>query len=138
MSGYNYYSLKKCRCYRPINKKLIETGSGGNVIPDVVNFKVFSIIIKTATAQRNDCFTQANRPTSPFGINSIDFFFLSLNYNTNHKTQTKWETTRVQRTASTTSTARSTSSFAALAPKCSTAPRTRPTAPPVSLKTSCS
>ncbi len=44
--------------------KLIETGSGGEVIPIVVNFKVFSTIIRTATAQRNDCFTQANRPTN--------------------------------------------------------------------------
>ena len=84
MSGYNYYSLKKCRCYQPINKKLIETGSGGNVIPEVVNFKVFSRIIRTATAQRNGLFTLANRrPTriragrvrrrdtaSPSGINS--------------------------------------------------------------------
>ena len=67
MSGYNYYSLKKCRCYRPINKKLIESGSGGNVIPDVVNFKVFSTIIKTATAQRNSRFTQTNRPTNVYG-----------------------------------------------------------------------
>ena len=66
MSGYNYYSLKKCRCYQPINKKLVETGSGGEVIPVVVNFKVFSIIIRTATAQRNDCFTQANRPTNVY------------------------------------------------------------------------
>lgn len=66
MSGYNYYSLKKCRCYRPINKKLIETGSGGNVIPDVVNFKVFSTIIRTAIAQRNGRFTQANRPLNVY------------------------------------------------------------------------
>ena len=66
MSGYNYYSLFKCRCYQPFNKKLVETGSGGEVIPIVVNFKVFSIIINTATAQRNDCFTQANRPTNVY------------------------------------------------------------------------
>ena len=66
MSGYNYYYLKKCRCPQPINKKLVETGSGGEVIPIVVNFKVFSITIKTATAQRNDCFRQANRPTNVY------------------------------------------------------------------------
>jgi hypothetical protein len=66
MSGYNYYSLKKCRCYQPTNKKLIETGSGGNVIPEVVNFKVFSRIIRTAAAQRNGLFTQANRPTNAY------------------------------------------------------------------------
>jgi len=35
-------------------------------VPIVVNFKVFSIIIRTATAQRNDCFTQANRPTNVY------------------------------------------------------------------------
>jgi len=67
MSGYNYYSLKKCRCYRPINKKFIETISGGKVLPILVNFRVFSIIIQTATAQGNDCFTQANRPTNVYG-----------------------------------------------------------------------
>ena len=66
MSGYNYYYLKKCRCPQPSNKKLVETGSGGDVVPVLVNFKVFSIIIKTATAQRNDCFTQANRPTNVY------------------------------------------------------------------------
>ena len=66
MSGYNYYSLFKCRCYQPINKKLVETGSGGDAVPVLVNFKVFSTIIKTATAQRNDCFTQANRPTNVY------------------------------------------------------------------------
>ena len=66
MSGYNYYSLKKCRCYQPINKKLIETGSGGNVIPEVVNFKVFSRIIRTAAAQRNGLFALANRPTNAY------------------------------------------------------------------------
>jgi hypothetical protein len=66
MSGYNYYSLKKCRCYQPINKKFIETGSGGNVIPEVVNFKVFSRIIRTAAAQRNGLFTLANRPTNAY------------------------------------------------------------------------
>jgi hypothetical protein len=38
MSSYNYYSLKKCRCYQPINKKLVETGSGGEVVPIVVIF----------------------------------------------------------------------------------------------------
>ena len=65
MSGYNY-SLFKCRCYQPINKKLIATGSGGKVIVDVVKFKVFSTIIKTATAQHNDCFTQANRPLNVY------------------------------------------------------------------------
>lgn len=63
MSGYNYYSLKKCRCYQyqTINKKLIQTSSGGAVVPDLVNYKVFSTIIRTARAQRNDSFTQANR-----------------------------------------------------------------------------
>jgi hypothetical protein len=83
MSGYNYYSLKKCRCYQPINKKLIETGSGGNVIPEVVNFKVFSRIIRTAAAQRNGLRRPTDRPmrieagrvrrrdtASPSGINS--------------------------------------------------------------------
>ena len=65
MSGYNYYSLNKCRCYQPTNKNLIETGSG-NVIPEVVNFKVFSRIIRTAAAQRNGLFTQANRPTNAY------------------------------------------------------------------------
>jgi hypothetical protein len=66
MSGYNYYSLFKCRCYQPLNKKLVETGSGGNVVPEVIKFKVFSTIIKTATAQHNDCFTQANRPLNVY------------------------------------------------------------------------
>jgi len=68
MSGYNYYSLKKCRCYQyqTINKKLIQTGSGGAVIPEMVNFKVFSRIIRTAAAQRNGLFTQANRPTNAY------------------------------------------------------------------------
>ena len=108
MSGYNYYSLKKCRCYQPINKKLIETGSGGEVVPIVVNFKVFSI--SSEPPQRNativlrrpiarPMFTKVGRAhrrdtASPFGTNSIKFkfnqhakcfvmiFFLSLKYNT--------------------------------------------------------
>ena len=49
-----------------MNKKLVETGSGGEVIPIVVNYKVFSINIRTATAQGNDSFTQANRPTNAY------------------------------------------------------------------------
>jgi len=66
MSGYNYYSLKKCRCYQPINKKLVETSSGGEVIPIVVNFKVFSTLIRTAIAQRNTSFAQANQPLNVY------------------------------------------------------------------------
>ncbi len=41
MSGYNYYSLKKCRCYQPINKKLLETGIGGEVVPVLLNVMLF-------------------------------------------------------------------------------------------------
>jgi hypothetical protein len=59
MSGYNYNYLFKCRCNPQLNEKLMGTGI-------VVNFKVFSTIIRTATAQHNDCFTRANRPLNVY------------------------------------------------------------------------
>lgn len=66
MSGYNYNYLFKCRCHQQLNEKLVESGSAGKVVPEVVKFKVFSTIIRTATAQRNDCFTRANRPLNVY------------------------------------------------------------------------
>lgn len=66
--GYGQYLFVKCRCNKGIviNKKLIFTGTGGEVTQDLVNWSLDSTIIRTATANGNDCWTRANRPTNVY------------------------------------------------------------------------